>query len=60
MAIAAEHPISLELAKDNPDLEAFIQDCRKIGTSAADIETAEKQGFDLGLKVSHPFSNYTA
>ena len=55
MAIAAEHPISLELAKDNPDLEAFIQDCRKIGTSAADIETAEKQGFDLGLRVSHPF-----
>ncbi|KAG1702751.1 Leucine--tRNA ligase [Nymphon striatum] len=30
-------------------------ECRKIGTSAADIETAEKQGFDLGLTVAHPF-----
>ncbi|MDJ0613074.1 MAG: leucine--tRNA ligase [Rhizobiaceae bacterium] len=55
MAIAAEHPISLELAKSNPDLDAFIKECRKIGTSAADIETAEKQGFDLGLTVTHPF-----
>ena len=55
MAIAAEHPISLELAKSNPKLEAFIKECRKMGTSAADIETAEKQGFNLGLTVAHPF-----
>ena len=55
MAIAAEHPISLELAKNDPALEAFIKECRKIGTSAADIETAEKKGYDLGLTVSHPF-----
>ena len=55
MAIAAEHPIALELAKSNSKLEAFIKECRKIGTSAADIETAEKQGFDLGLTVAHPF-----
>ncbi len=55
MAIAAEHPISLELAENNPKLEAFIKECRKMGTSAIDIEKAEKQGFDLGLTVSHPF-----
>ena len=55
MAIAAEHPISLELAKSNPKLEGFIKECRKMGTSAADIETAEKQGFDLSLTVAHPF-----
>lgn len=55
MAISAEHPIALEMAKDNPDLAAFINECRKIGTSAADIETAEKMGFDLGLTVAHPF-----
>ncbi len=55
MAIAAEHPIALEMAKSNSDLESFIKECRKIGTSAADIETAEKQGFDLGLTVAHPF-----
>lgn len=55
MAIAAEHPIALEMAKSNSNLEGFIKECRKIGTSAADIETAEKQGFDLGLTVAHPF-----
>ena len=55
MAIAAEHPIAFELAKSNPELDAFIKECRKIGTSAADIETAEKRGFDLGLTVAHPF-----
>ena len=55
MAIAAEHPITLELAKSNSKLEDFIKECRKIGTSAADIETAEKKGFDLGLTVAHPF-----
>ncbi len=55
MAIAAEHPVARILAKENAKLDSFIKDCRKIGTSAADIETAEKKGFDLGLTVAHPF-----
>lgn len=55
MAIAAEHPITLELAKSNKALQVFIDECRRMGTSTADIETAEKQGFDLGLTVAHPF-----
>ncbi|MEM7289039.1 MAG: leucine--tRNA ligase [Pseudomonadota bacterium] len=55
MAIAAEHPITLELAKSNPELDAFVKECRQIGTAAADIETAEKKGVDLGLTVAHPF-----
>ncbi|MGI9354209.1 MAG: leucine--tRNA ligase [Rhizobiaceae bacterium] len=55
MAVAAEHPIALGLAEENTELSAFIADCRKIGTSAADIETAEKRGYDLGITVAHPF-----
>ncbi|MGI9364868.1 MAG: leucine--tRNA ligase [Rhizobiaceae bacterium] len=55
MALAAEHPLSLELAQNNKDLDAFIDECRKIGTSVAAIETAEKKGFDTGLTVAHPF-----
>ncbi len=55
MAVSAEHPVCLELAEDNPDLKAFMEDCRRMGTSTADIETAEKKGFDLGLTVAHPF-----
>ena len=55
IAIAAEHPVTLQLSKDNGELTDFINDCRKIGTSAADIETAEKRGYGLGLTVAHPF-----
>ena len=55
MAISAEHPISETLAKTNPELQAFVKECRRMGTSAIDIETAEKKGFDLGLTVAHPF-----
>lgn len=55
MALAAEHPLSLELAENNSELATFIDDCRKIGTSVAAIETAEKRGFDTGLTVDHPF-----
>ncbi|MCW8916915.1 MAG: leucine--tRNA ligase [Magnetovibrio sp.] len=55
MAIAANHPIALGLAKDNVELDAFIQDCNALGTSEAAIESAEKKGFDTGLTVKHPF-----
>ena len=34
---------------------AFVEECRKGGTSEAEIETAEKLGFDTGLQVAHPF-----
>ena len=54
-AMAIDHPLARSLAADNPDLVAFIDDCRKVGTSAEDIERAEKKGFDTGLKARHPF-----
>ncbi len=54
-AISAQHPIALELAKTNPEAAKFIKECEALGTSAANIETAEKKGFDTGLKVMHPF-----
>jgi leucyl-tRNA synthetase len=54
-AIAADHPIAAALAADNADLAAFVQECKRTGTAAADIETAEKKGYDTGLTVAHPF-----
>lgn len=54
-AIAANHPLSETLALDNPDLKTFIAECNRMGTSEAAIETAEKKGFDTGLRVVHPF-----
>ncbi|GGF58990.1 leucine--tRNA ligase [Terasakiella brassicae] len=53
-AISANHPIAVELAETNPDLQAFIEECNKTGTSEEAIEKAEKKGFDTGLKVKHP------
>src|SRR5690349_7035828 len=54
-ALSPDHPIALTLAKSNEALADFITDCKAGGTTAAELETAEKKGFDTGLKVTHPF-----
>ena len=54
-AISANHPLATALAHSNPALQAFIAECNRMSTSEADIETAEKKGFDTGLVVKHPF-----
>jgi leucyl-tRNA synthetase len=54
-AIAPDHPLAIELAGKNPSLADFIAECARLGTSEAAIETAEKVGFDTGLKALHPF-----
>jgi leucyl-tRNA synthetase len=55
IAIAPEHPLAAIVAAENPAAAAFIAECRRMGTSEAAIETAEKRGFDTGLRVRHPF-----
>lgn len=57
MAVAADHPLALAAAKDNPELQEFIEECRRMGTSVAALETAEKKGFDTGIHVKHPFDD---
>ncbi len=54
LAIACDHAIAQEMAARRHALEVFIEECRKGGTTAAEIETAEKLGFDTGLTVNHP------
>jgi leucyl-tRNA synthetase, eubacterial and mitochondrial family len=59
-AIAADHPLAVSLSATDPALAAFIAECRRGATSEAAIETAEKQGFDTGLRAIHPFDpNWT-
>src|SRR5882762_2352086 len=53
-AIAPNHPLALERAKQDPALARFLETCQKTGTSEAALETAEKLGYDCGLKVRHP------
>ena len=54
VAISPGHPIAEALAAEDPAIAAFIDRCRQGGTTAAEIETAEKLGHDTGLEVIHP------
>ncbi|MBN9063447.1 MAG: leucine--tRNA ligase [Rhizobiales bacterium] len=55
MAIAADHPLAKAASENNPELAAFCDECRRMGTSVAALETAEKVGFDTGVRAIHPF-----
>ena len=57
IALSPDHPLATQLAANDPQLKAFIEECHRIGTSVAALETAEKKGFDTGLKVEHPFDS---
>ena len=60
IALAPEHPLAAKAAQTNPDLGAFIETCRKMGTALELIEKADKKGFETGIRVAHPFDpNWT-
>ncbi|WP_147126356.1 leucine--tRNA ligase [Shimia ponticola] len=54
IGLAPDHPLTKELAKDNADLAAFADECKKMDTTEAAMEKAEKKGFDTGLTVENP------
>jgi leucyl-tRNA synthetase len=55
MAIAPDHPLASAAASKNPALADFIAECKRHGTAQEIIETAEKMGFDTGIRAIHPF-----
>ncbi|MTI01084.1 leucine--tRNA ligase [Roseibium sp. RKSG952] len=54
MGLSPDHPIAVSLGETNPDVKAFIEECRRVGTSEEAIEKADKKGIDTGLRVTHP------
>ena len=54
VALSPDHPLVKELAASRREIEAFREECRRIGTTEEAIETAPKLGFDTGLTVWHP------
>ncbi|OTG67400.1 leucine--tRNA ligase [Acinetobacter silvestris] len=56
VAVAAEHPMALKAAENNPELAAFIEECRMGSVAEADLATAEKKGMATGLSVKHPIT----
>ena len=57
LAVAANHPISLALAEKDACAADFVAECAKLGTSEAAVETAEKRGYDTGLRAAHPLDD---
>ena len=55
MAVAPDHPLAQAAAAKNPALAEFIAECKRHGTAQEVIETAEKMGFDTGIRAVHPF-----
>jgi len=56
VAVAAEHPLALKAAETNPEIAAFIAECKLMETSEAAMETMEKRGVDSGIKAVHPLT----
>ena len=55
MALSPDHPLALAAAEKSPTLAAFITECKRHGTAQQLIDTAEKKGFDTGIRAIHPF-----
>ncbi|HET7848538.1 MAG TPA: leucine--tRNA ligase [Pseudolabrys sp.] len=55
MGLSPDHPLAAAAARKNPKLAAFIEECHRKGTAQAEIDTAEKMGFDTGIRAMHPF-----
>jgi leucyl-tRNA synthetase len=56
-AVAAEHPLAARLAKDKPELQPFIDECKRGGVAEADVATMEKKGIATGFFVTHPLTH---
>jgi len=56
LAIAAEHPVAIRAGKGNKKIQTFLDECIKMETAEAAMETMEKKGVDSGLKCIHPLT----
>ncbi|MCP3851255.1 MAG: leucine--tRNA ligase [Gammaproteobacteria bacterium] len=56
VAVAAEHPLCLKMAENNPQLQVFIEEAKVMSTAEADMETMEKKGMAIGLEAIHPIT----
>ncbi|MCL9658026.1 leucine--tRNA ligase [Pseudomonas protegens] len=56
VAVAAEHPLATLAARNNPELQAFIAECKGGSVAEADMATQEKKGLPTSLFVEHPLT----
>ncbi|WP_136419814.1 MULTISPECIES: leucine--tRNA ligase [Oxalobacteraceae] len=55
-AVAPEHPLATHAAASNTKLAAFIEECKRGGTTEAEMALKEKEGLPTGLFVTHPLT----
>jgi leucyl-tRNA synthetase len=55
-AVAPEHPLATHAASSNAELAAFIEECKKGGTTEAELALKDKSGRNTGLTVIHPLT----
>jgi leucyl-tRNA synthetase len=55
-AVAAEHPLAAHAAARDPELAAFVDECKRGSVMEADLATMEKKGMPTGIFVSHPLT----
>jgi leucyl-tRNA synthetase len=56
VAVAAEHALATHLSRSNPQLAAFVEECKRGGVAEADVATMEKKGMATGFSVTHPLT----
>lgn len=59
VAVAAQHPLALQAAENNPELAAFIEECKQVKVAEADMATMEKKGMATGEMAIHPVTGNT-
>ncbi|MGL5162141.1 MAG: leucine--tRNA ligase, partial [Plesiomonas shigelloides] len=50
------HPLAQKAAENNPELAAFINECRNTKVAEAELATMEKKGVATGLYAIHPLN----
>ena len=59
LGIAADHPLSLSLAKTDDAIQAFVEECQQTDTSESTLATQEKKGIATPLLAKHPLTGQT-
>jgi len=57
IAVAPQHPLAKEVAKQNLEVEDFLNECKNIKVAEAELATIEKKGLPLGIVAIHPITH---
>ena len=56
LAISPNHPLAIQLSKENDSILSFLEKCKETSAAEADMAKADKLGIDTSIKVIHPLT----